>query len=196
MSDSGYKIRDQYSTYFITLTVVGWVDLFTRKECKEILIASLKYCQSNKGLIIHGYVIMSSHIHLIVTASEGSAGLSNIIRDMKTFTAKELLKWVLESGMESRKEWLEIVFAYHAKYNSNNTKYQIWKQDNRPKQCLHPKFTLQKLNYVHYNPVESGIVGEPEHYKYSSAAQYLGIENGIIDIEIIDFGLQEGYVAM
>ena len=104
---------------------MGWVELFSRKECKDILVASLKYCQSNKGLIIHGYVVMPSHIHLIVSAAQKSVGLSNIIRDMKAYTAKELLKWIFESGRESGKEWLEVVFAYHAKYNSNNAKYQI-----------------------------------------------------------------------
>ena len=173
MSDAGYKIRDQYGTYFITLTVVGWIDLFSRKECKDILLASLKYCQLNKGLIIHGYVIMPSHIHFIVSGGEKSAGLSNIIRNMKTYTAKELLEWTFDSGKESRKECLDMVFAYHAKYNSNNSKYQIWQQDNQPKQCLHPKFTMQKLNYIHYNPVAAGIVAQPDCYRYSSAGQYL-----------------------
>lgn len=104
--DTGYKIQDQYGTYFITLTVVGWVDLFMRKECKEIFVSSMKYCQSHKGLVIHAYVIMSSHIHMIVTAAETSMSLSNIVRDMKTFTAKELLKWIFNGGKESRKKWL------------------------------------------------------------------------------------------
>ena len=60
---------------------MGWVDIFTRKECKDIIVDSLKYCNSNKGLSIHAYVIMSNHIHLIVSAREGSWGLSGIIRD-------------------------------------------------------------------------------------------------------------------
>ena len=89
-ADGGYKIRDQFGTYFITLTVVGWLDLFTRKQCKNIVINSLAHCQQSKGLRIHSYVIMPSHLHMIVTADEGSEGLSNILRDMKSYTAKEL----------------------------------------------------------------------------------------------------------
>ena len=77
----GYIITDQYAIYFLTFTIVGWVDIFTRKECKDIIVDSLKYCNSNKGLSIHAYVIMSNHIHLIVSAREDSGGLSGIIRD-------------------------------------------------------------------------------------------------------------------
>jgi REP element-mobilizing transposase RayT len=83
----GYVITDQYATYFVTFTTVGWVDVFTRKELKEIIIESLKYCQKEKGLIIHAYVIMSNHLHLILRAKEGSAGLSAIIRDFKKYTS-------------------------------------------------------------------------------------------------------------
>jgi len=139
---------------------------------------------------------MGSHIHLILTAKEGSDGLSAIIRDMKKHTSKQLLKWILESGKESRKEWLEIVFKYHAKYNKNNGIHQIWKQDNQPKQCLHPKFTLQKLNYIHYNPVVAGIVDRPEDYRYSSARNYAGHDDCLIEVKMIDFGVQEGYVLV
>jgi len=82
MSDrDGYIITGQYAIYFLTFTIVGWVDIFTRKECKDIIVDSLKYCNKNKGLSIHAYVIMSNHIHLIVSAREDSGGLSGIIRD-------------------------------------------------------------------------------------------------------------------
>jgi len=190
----GYIISDQYATHFVTFTVVGWIDLFTRKRCKDIVIDSLKYCIANKGLELNAFVIMPSHIHLIVRAKESSKGLSGIIRDMKKHTSKQLLKWVLESGKESRKEWMDIVFKYHAKYNKNNNDYQIWQQNNQPKILIHPKFSNQKINYIHHNPVEAGIVLEAEHYSYSSARNYLGFENNIIDVKIIDFGIQEGYV--
>ena len=192
----GYKIIDQYATYFLTFTVVGWVDLFTRKECRDIIIQSLKYCQENKGLIINAYVIMPSHIHLIASAEKDSKGLSSIIRDLKSHTFRELKEFILNSKSESRKDWLEVVFTYHAKYNSNNTSWQIWKQDNRPKILLHPKFTMQKVNYTHNNPVVDGIVAKPEEYLYSSARNYLGYEDVILEVVVIDFGVQEGYIFM
>ena len=44
-----YKITEQERAYFVTLTIAGWIDLFTRKEIKCIVIDSIKYCQQNKG---------------------------------------------------------------------------------------------------------------------------------------------------
>ena len=86
----------------------------------------MKYCIDNKGLILHGYVIMSNHIHLITRADESSTGLSNIIRDFKKHTAKKIIDWVNLSNKESRKEWIQMVFKYHAKQNPNNSVYQVW----------------------------------------------------------------------
>jgi len=191
---TGYHISDQFATYFVTFTTVGWIDLFTRKECQDIIISSLNYCQSEKGLTIHAYVIMSSHLHLIVTANPDSDGLSNIIRDFKGYTSKQLITWTLQSQKESRRDWLEVVYEYHAKYNSNNKHFQVWKQDNHPMVCLHPRFTRQKLDYLHLNPVVAGLVVNPEDFRLSSARNYAGLNNTILPVSIIDFGIEEGYV--
>jgi len=190
----GYYISDQYASYFVTFTVVGWVDVFTRKECKKIIIDALKYCQENKGLVINAFVIMSNHIHMIIRAKEETSGLSDIIRDFKRFTAKSLLQFLLESKKESRSDWMKIVFSFYARFNKRNSKYQFWKQNNQPNILLHPKFIAQKLNYIHNNPVEAEIVDKAEHYKFSSAHDYVNRNEGLVDIEIIDFGVEEGYL--
>ncbi len=193
---AGYHISDQYATHFVTFTVVGWVDLFTRKACKDILIDSFQYWMTNKGLVVHAFVIMSSHVHLILTAKEHSDGLSSVIRDMKKHTAKQLLKWVLKSGKESRKDWLEMVFKYHAKYNKNNKQYQLWQRDFHPKVCLHPRFTNSKIDYIHQNPVVTGVVSDAIDYVYSSARNYARRDDYLMKVCVIDFGVQEGYVVV
>ena len=193
---SRYKIKDQYESYFLTFTVVGWVDIFTRQECKDIVIDSLKYCQSHKGLILNAFVIMPSHIHLIARCKSSKEGLSSIIRDFKKYTSKQLLNFLLKSNKESRRKWLKVVFTYHAKYNSNNSKYQLWQQNNRSKHLIYPRFTLRKLNYIHWNPVKDGIVLKPEDYLYSSARNYTSFENCLLDVECIDYGIDIGFIMM
>lgn len=69
---NGYQIRDQSKPHFLTFTVVDWVDVFSRKIYRDILIDSFKYCQEHKGLIVHAYVIMSNHVHVIFQADPGS----------------------------------------------------------------------------------------------------------------------------
>ena len=66
-----YKIRDQEGLYFVTFTVVGWVDLFVRNSYRDCIIGSFEYCQEKKGLNVYAFVIMTSHIHAILSAHEG-----------------------------------------------------------------------------------------------------------------------------
>jgi putative transposase len=105
MSVSGYQIRNQHAVHFLTFTICGWVDVFTRKETKQIVIDSFKYCIEKKGLILYAYVIMSNHVHIIAKADEATSGLSDIVRDFKKFTASKLIDWMNNSGKESRKDY-------------------------------------------------------------------------------------------
>ena len=176
---SRYRIEDQRGLNYLTLTVVDWVDVFTRPINKQILISSLKYCQEHKGLNIFAYVVMSNHIHLIASAT-GQLGLSEVLRDFKKFTANNILKATSE-GSESRKEWMLHRFAYRGNTNAGKREYQFWQQDNHPIELYSVPVTLQKLNYIHMNPVRNEIVAEPEHYIYSSASNYVS-GKGILNV--------------
>jgi len=89
---------------------------------------------------------------------------------------------------------MELVFRYHAKFNKNNSKYKFWQASNQPKAMLNPKFIAQKINYIHNNPVAAEIVRSPEDYKYSSAAAYMGLDDNLLEVSVLDFGCEEGFV--
>ncbi len=118
---------------------------------------------------------MTSHVHLVLSAENGSAGLSAIIRDFKKYTSSELIR-AIKTGPESRREWLLRAFSKAGQSNPNNKHYQIWQQDNHPVELLTVKFIVQKLNYVHNNPVHEGIVFWPVDYVFCSATAYAGRE--------------------
>jgi len=184
MDTGGYKIRNQNEIHFLSFAVVGWIDVFTRKEYRDIVVDSLAFCQESKTLRLHGWCIMSSHIHLL--ASSGSYDLSGTLRDFKKFTSKEVVGAIKSNGHESRKEWMIEMFRQAGGTNSRNTDYQFWQQDNQPKECYSPEFTIQKLNYIHNNPVKAGIVDRPEEYLYSSARDYHNKKNcGLLKIAFI-----------
>jgi len=150
---NGHKIINQNALHYMTFTVVGWIDVFTRKAYKDVLIESMRYCIANKGLILHGYVIMSNHMHVMMSAKEGHR-LSDIIRDFKKHTAKLIIDMILTSKEESRSEWMLKLFKYYAKYNKNNAIYQFWRRDNKPLELESPKWINQKLAYIHHPMVE------------------------------------------
>ena len=181
----GYKITNQNATHFLTFTVVGWVDIFTRNSYRQIIIDSLEYCIKEKGLVLNAYVIMTNHIHIIARVEHPNE-LSSFIRDFKKFTSKKILAELNSNYKESRREWILRLFKYFAKFNKKNSEYQFWKQDNHPIELVSKKWVIQKLDYIHLNPIRGGWVEHAEDYLYSSAKNYAGIK-GKIDIELLEF---------
>ena len=177
------KISDGYN-YFLTLTVIDWIDVFTRPVYKYIIIDSLKYCQKNKGLIIFSWCLMSNHLHLIAGTKEGF-NLSNILRDFKKFTSKEIVSAIKENPQESRKKWMLNRFEFAGRYDNKITNYKFWQEGNEAKEIHTNDFLNQKLNYIHDNPVKAEIVSRPEDYLFSSARDYVG-EKGLLEVELIN----------
>ena len=174
-----YKVRNPRGIYFITITIIDWVDLLIRAVYKHIIIESLEYCQKNKGLIIYAYVIMSSHLHLIVSSDEDFK-LEDTMRDFKKYTSKRFIEAINENA-ESRREWLLKKFAYASNRIKRGGKYKVWMDGFHPIELSDRVILEQKLNYIHENPVIEEIVINEEDYKYSSANSYAG---GIGQLEI------------
>jgi REP element-mobilizing transposase RayT len=178
-----YTIKDNQKPYFVTMTVVGWVDVFTRDEYKNIFLESLKFCINAKGLEVHAYCIMTNHIHLIISTNKNP--LSEIIRDLKKFTSRKITEAVINNASESRKGWMLWVFKSAGEYNANNENYQFWIQDNHPIELNNIEIMMQKLTYIHQNPVKAGFVSEANDWLWSSAGDYSDRPNGLLDISFL-----------
>lgn len=180
-----YKILNQNGMYFLTFTIVEWIDLFTRPIYSEIILESFRFCQKEKGLNLYAYVIMPSHIHLIA-GTEEKAGLSSIIQNFKSFTASSVVKYLKNyKNIESRRDWLLNHFAFNARKNSTHSQHQIWRRDNHPFELYSPRMIRQKLNYIHMNPVKAKMVANPEDYILSSASNYVS-GNGVLEVTLLE----------
>ena len=177
-----YKFSDPKGLYFVTLTIVYWIDLFTRPDYIHTIIGSLRYCQQKKGLIIYAWVIMPSHIHMIISSDKED--LSSIIRDFKKFTAKKII-YLLSEINESRREWLIKSFSKAASKLKRIKSLKIWQDGCHPILLDNNTMIDQRLNYIHENPVVAEIVNSSFHYKLSSATNYAGL-GGLIDVKIIE----------
>lgn len=194
MGHKGFKIRNQYLPHFVTFTVVGWVDIFTRKQCRDILITNLKYCIDHKGLLLYGYVIMSNHLHAIMAVEEDTNGLSFFIRDYKSYTSKQLIQWILSTHKESRQDWMTSIFRNYGLSTHQNEMFQIWTHYNHPVLVTEMDIFNQKINYIHNNPVKAGIVRKTEDYLYSSASNYAGFKDNLLDVIIVDHWSKIGLI--
>lgn len=175
-----YKATTSEECYFITITTVGWIDVFTRLNQKYVIINALKHCQEHKGLEIYAYVLMSSHLHLLCKATEGFI-LSDVIRDFKKFTSKKITQTII-TELESRREWMLDYFEKACEHLKRNQQYKVWQDGYHAELIYSNSFIKQKVDYIHNNPVKEKTVSLPEDYYFSSARNYAGLDN---DLEVI-----------
>jgi REP element-mobilizing transposase RayT len=154
MSRARISIENSSSVHFVTLTVSNWHYVFDRHGRWQILADSLRFLQDNRGLRLRAYVFMLNHLHMIVNAPDTAACL----RDFKRHTAHEIRR-----NMEQKERGLVKLFM------DTDGAFRLWKPDNKPRIIETERFFLQKLNYIHFNPVRKGYVAHPEYWLWSSA---------------------------
>jgi REP-associated tyrosine transposase len=140
--------------YYFTLTVRNWYYVFDRHNRFDILGNALSYCKENKGLKLYAYVFMLNHVHLVVSSHDAIG----FVRDFKRHTSKELLSNMLATEPNVMKLF-EVEGGGH----------EFWARTNMPKAIESEKFLIQKVEYVHNNPVRKGYVKRPEYWVWSSA---------------------------
>ena len=164
---SKYKFVDGEGIYFVTATSVGWVDVFTRNIYRDILL-----------------VLMPNHFHMICSFKNENPGL--VLKNIKSFTALKLIDAIINNPQESRREWLLKIFEQHGQQNKSNHRYQFWQHENQPILLDNAAKFLQRLKYLHENPVRAGFVSSPEHWLHSSAFDYCGLGVGLLDLLILE----------
>jgi REP element-mobilizing transposase RayT len=166
-----YKFHNPEGLYFVGFNVVMCLDVFTCNEYKDIALVNLSYCQKNKGMEIFAWCVMTNHMHLVFRSINGLDPAS-ILGDFKRFTSKAIVNAIINNPKESRKEFLLEQFKKAAQKTSNVNNYQFWRHDNKPIELWSNEVIQEKIQYVHQNPVEAGLVYFPEDYVYSSASDY------------------------
>jgi REP element-mobilizing transposase RayT len=172
MGRSRYKIIHPEQPHFITLTVLHWIPVFTRPETVNILLDSLKHL-SQEGLKVYAYVILENHCHLVVQ----SKALDRDIARYKSYTAKRIIQYLTKNNVKQILEQL----AFYKKAHKHDRVYQFWQEGVHPELIQGDDMMKQKIDYIHFNPVKRGYVDKAEHWRYSSARDYLG-QQGLLEV--------------
>ncbi len=179
---SKYKFINADGIYFVTATVVDWVDVFTRDEYRNILMDSFRFCQEKQGLQIYGWVLMTNHVHLICSTSDKS-GIAMVIKNIKSFTAMKLINAIVNNTKESRKGWMLDIFEKNGLQNKSNQRFQFWQHENHPILLDNDDLRFsQRLQYLHENPVRAGFVDLPQEWKYGSAIDFYTTNKGLLNL--------------
>ncbi|MBX7045004.1 MAG: transposase [Ignavibacteria bacterium] len=171
------KIYNANGVYFITSTVVDWLELFNSDNSFQILADCINFYIRKKNFKVHAYVFMKNHFHLICSGEN----ISKSIGSIKSFSAKKMIE-KLKDG--NNYEVLNKLRETKKKHKTDR-QFQFWQEGFYPKEVLSNDELKQKIEYIHYNPVKKNYCAEMAGWKYSSANYYeTGIE-GIIFIERI-----------
>jgi len=179
-----YKFHNKSGLYFVSFATVYWIDVFTRDIYFNILAESIEYCRAEKGMELYAYCFMPSHVHLIFRATNENP--TALLRDFKKHTAKKIIQAIEVNTQESRREWMLWMFKKAGKEKGNITTYQFWQHHNQPIELWSTKVILQKVNYIHNNPVETGFVTSPVDWKYSSARNFAD-DHTVLSIDDMGF---------
>ena len=172
MGRSRYKITDTTKPHFLTLSVLHWIPVFTRPDTVTIVLESLQHL-NQRGLKLYAYVILENHLHLIAQSPD----LKKDMTSFNSFTARKLIDYMKQNNIKTLLDQL----AFYKKAHKKDREFQFWQEGMHPQLIENQEVLKQKINYIHQNPVKRGYIDQAEHWRYSSARNYIG-QPGLIDI--------------
>ena len=153
-----------YDVTFFTSTVLEWKFLLTNDEYKDIIIDSLRYLTEQKRIMVHAFVIMNNHLHLLWHVLHPNAK-DDVQRDFQKFTAQMIIKDLRNNNPQLLQDFY---------VGARDRKYQIWERNPLSIGIWSEDVLRQKLAYIHNNPIRAALCTNPEDYKYSTAGLYKG----------------------
>jgi putative transposase len=151
----------RYEADYFTATVLEWKSLLTDDRFKDIIVGSLRHMAERKRTMVHAFVIMNNHIHVIWHILHPHTR-EEVQRDMLKFTAQTIIR-------ELRNE-PAVLQQYYV--GARDRKYQVWERNPLAVPLWTEDVVKQKLAYLHNNPVRAGFCVYAEDYKYSTASLY------------------------
>ncbi|MCP4423783.1 MAG: hypothetical protein GY803_04760 [Chloroflexi bacterium] len=169
--------------FFFTSRITDQIHILRTDAFKQIVIDVLRWYMAKHIISLYGYVLMSNHIHLLLSAPSAK-GLEQYLQhtlrksslritaSLQYYTGQQpdppqyVAKLPLyDSRHTERAQGILDIFASHA---HGKAQYAVWKEQARGIPVRTEKAFQVKLDYVHMNPVRAGIVTAPDEYAFSS----------------------------
>ncbi len=173
MGRSRYQFEEPNKPHFMTLTICGWQPIFTQPETVQIILDSWIYLQKEGDFKLYGYVILENHIHFVAQSED----MQKDLQRFKSYTARQIIDYLKAKNIKLILQQL----AFYKKAHKSESDYQLWQEGSHPQLIESEDVLRQKLDYMHNNPVKRGYIDRPEHWRYSSARDYMG-DIGLIDV--------------
>ncbi len=152
---------------FFTATILEWKPLLKQEKYKDIIVSSLEYLVKQNKVQVFAFVIMSNHIHIIWRMNNETNKIK-LQQSFMKYTAQQIL-------LDLRKNHKQVLEHFYV--GAKDRMYQIWERNALSIEVHSNETMLQKMNYLHNNPIKAGLCNEAIDYKYSSASLYLNNES-------------------
>lgn len=168
--------------YYLTSVAKDRLPIFRTETIGAICAAAFDEARRSAGFMIFAYAIMLDHVHLITSSSLKS---SEVLRYLNGIAAKRIIDHLKENGHQTSLQKLR------EETKKRNYKHSVWEHHPNVFEIYGEDTLIQKVNYIHQNPVRAGLVEKPEDYLFSSARIWnkrpLENEPLLVDIDKIDW---------
>ncbi len=150
MGRSRYRIPNDSAKrpYFLTCTVLNWLPLFNRPDAVRIVLDSLAFLRREERLTLFAYVILENHLHLVAASDD----LSKEVGAFKSYTARNIIDFLKERNSSNILGQLN----FFKKQHKTDRQHQFWQEGSHPQQIQSEEMMVQKIEYIHNNPVRRG----------------------------------------
>ncbi|HZY35056.1 MAG TPA: transposase [Mucilaginibacter sp.] len=150
--------------YFYTVAILNWEHLLKTEKFKQIVLNSLIHLVEKEKLIVYGFVIMPNHLHII---------WENKAMNGRELPTESFMKFTGHAFLHELKRTNDPLLEQF-KVDRYSRKHQFWQRNGLPIIMFDRKILEQKLDYIHFNPLQShwNLVTDPNDYYYSSCSFY------------------------
>ena len=163
--------------YYITSVTHNRLPVFRTNKLKQITCEAVNEARKSGGFLIFAYVIMPDHFHII---TDGSRKASDTLRFLNGITAHRIIKYLKENNFSSSLDKLR------HETKKREYKYSLWEHHSNTFLITSESTFVQRVNYIHLNPVRAGMVERAEDYLYSSARIWrrMPLENEPLEVDV------------
>jgi REP element-mobilizing transposase RayT len=154
------RISRDNPCYYLTSVAKDRLPVFQTEKIKQIVCKALDEARKSANLLIFAYVIMPDHLHLI---TNGERTISEVVRYTNGITAKRVIDYLKENNYTSS------LLKLRQETKQRNYKHSLFEHHPNAFSINNEGTFMQKVNYIHQNPVRAGLVEKAEDYKFSSA---------------------------
>jgi len=155
-----FQISRDSQALYITLVAKDRLSVFRSDALKKVSCEALNEARNSGGFLIFAYVIMPDHLHLITSQPKSSA---EVLRYVKGITGRRVINYLKDGNYQSSLAKLQ-----HPEWKRKHT-YSLWQQEKNVFSIFSEAAFMQKVNYIHLNPVRAGLVERAIDYRWSSA---------------------------